>query len=153
MSPTSAGTAAARLRLKPEIAASGHVDGAWWPRTTEPASEFPDLVRAASARLGVISRISYNPDVWEAAADRMTVHGQNVAVTGFRSLQPNTVRLNGPDRWLVSLLVIPPGTPDRQAEAVLAAAADPWTLLAVPDLLNAHGIPSDLVRDTIPRQR
>jgi Family of unknown function (DUF5994) len=36
------------LRIKPNTAARGHVDGAWWPRSHDPAAEFPGLVLSAA---------------------------------------------------------------------------------------------------------
>src|SRR5256885_4263215 len=41
-----------RLRMKPSGAARGYVDGAWWPRSQDPAMEFPGLVLAMSSWVG-----------------------------------------------------------------------------------------------------
>lgn len=160
MSPTSPivhGAAPAeqsRLRLKPSDSTGGHVDGAWWPRSTNPVVEFPALVRALHAQLGAISRISFNLDVWEPVPHRMTVDGRRVGVDGYRTFQPNTVRLTAQDGRRMSLLVIPPGTAAEQAEPTLTDAADPWNLLDVPNILGAHGIPADVARGGfVPRPR
>ena len=38
-----------RLWMRPNTAARGHVDGAWWPRSPDPAAEFPGLVLVMSS--------------------------------------------------------------------------------------------------------
>ncbi|MBP2479295.1 hypothetical protein JOF53_008167 [Crossiella equi] len=143
-----------RLRLKPDSPASGYVDGAWWPRSTDPGSEFPALARALRTRLGAVSRISFNLDAWQPTQRRMSVDGRRLGVDGYRTFQPNTVGLTVAGQRSVSLLVIPAGATEAQAEAVLADAADPRILLAVPDILKSNGIPPDVTgAGSVPRPR
>jgi uncharacterized protein DUF5994 len=39
-----------RLSLKPSSSARGAVDGAWWPRSTDPTIELAALIEALGAR-------------------------------------------------------------------------------------------------------
>jgi hypothetical protein len=132
-----------RLRMKPDDAAPGHVDGGWWPRSTDPAAEFPALVAALTSILGPISRAGYSLDAWNATARKLTVHDQVVRMEGFRTMQPNTVTLTGQNRRRISLLVVPPDTPGGVARAVLRSAADPDTTAAVQDILASNGVSLD----------
>ena len=53
-----------RLKLKPKAPHSGHVDGAWWPHSTDLTAELPDLLSVLSVRLGPIGRAIYNVSEW-----------------------------------------------------------------------------------------
>ena len=57
-----------RLRLKPKAPESGYVDGAWWPHSDDLTAELPDLLSAASVRLGPIGRVIYNVNEWAKLA-------------------------------------------------------------------------------------
>jgi hypothetical protein len=132
-----------RLRMKPDNAVPGHVDGGWWPRSTDPAAEFPALVAALTSTLGPISRAGYNLDAWTATARKLTVHDRVVRMEGFRTMQPHTVTLTGQNRQRISLLVVPPDTPGGVARAILRSAADPDTTATVHDILTSNGISLD----------
>jgi hypothetical protein len=47
-----------RLEMRSRGAAIGYVDGGWW-RSTDPAVEFPALVRALHEVIGQVSRVAY----------------------------------------------------------------------------------------------
>ncbi|MFL6122246.1 DUF5994 family protein, partial [Actinophytocola sp.] len=64
-----------RLRLKPKAAATGYVDGAWWPRSRDLAAELPALVTVLAVRLGRISRVAYALSSWDATPRRFEVDG------------------------------------------------------------------------------
>ena len=61
-----------RLRLKPKGPPSGHVDGAWWPRSDDLTTELPDLIAVLSFRLGEIDRVTYNFNEWIEAPAQFT---------------------------------------------------------------------------------
>jgi hypothetical protein len=133
----------ARLQLKPDRAVTGYVDGGWWPRSTDPAMEFPALVTALAPTMGPITRVGYNLDAWTTAARKLTVRDQVVRIEGFRTMQPNTVTLTTQNRQRISLLVVPPDTPGGVARAVLRSAADPDTAATVQDILTSNGVRLD----------
>jgi hypothetical protein len=115
----------ARMSHKPPGAAKGFFDGAWWPRSAEPVTEFSALVSAVAGRLGAVDRIGYNPTAWDLAPDVLMVAGHPVRLHGFHGLNPFTVVLIGPIVHRLTLLVIPAATPQPTAAAALALAADP----------------------------
>ncbi|MBB5955906.1 hypothetical protein FHS29_002487 [Saccharothrix tamanrassetensis] len=133
-----------RFALKPGAAPRGHVDGAWWPWSTDPAAEFPALVRALAAR-GPIRRASYHLGVWDVIGRRLTVDGVVVRMEGFHTTQPDTVTLIGPHLTRTKLLLVPPGTPGDTARAVLRSAADPDNASTAEEILTSLGAPRSTV--------
>lgn len=130
-----------RLQMKPDNAAPGHVDGGWWPRSTDPAAEFPALIAALTSTLGPISRVGYNLDAWTTTARKLTIRDRVVRMEGFHTMQPNTVTITGQNRHRTSLLVIPPDTPSDMAHAILSSASAPNTTATVQDILTSNGVP------------
>jgi hypothetical protein len=51
-----------RLVFPPSATAQGVVDGSWWPRTRDPATELPALIAAVTDRMGMVDRIMLNAD-------------------------------------------------------------------------------------------
>jgi hypothetical protein len=45
-----------RLRLKPNAPPTGHVDGAWWPRSRALTDELAALTDVLTSRLGPVTR-------------------------------------------------------------------------------------------------
>jgi hypothetical protein len=71
----------ARLSLKPSSSAKGALDGAWWPRSTDPPIELGTLIEA----IGVPGRrIALNMAGWDSAPRRVWRSGRNVAVDWFK---------------------------------------------------------------------
>jgi hypothetical protein len=129
-----------RLRMKPNTAARGHVDGAWWPRSHDPAAEFPGLVLALSSWVGPIRRVTYHLDDWDPARRELTVEGWTVTLVGLSTLDANTVVVTGSNQRRMMLLVVPPGTPGGAARAVLRSAAGPDTVDSVEMILASNGV-------------
>ena len=124
-----------RLRLKPKAPATGHVDGAWWPRSDDLPNELPDLLAVLSVRLGAITRVMYNPAEWAKAPERLLTGGRAVRLDGSRLQPPNTLEVLGVNRKKVLLLVVPPQIePDIAHETMMTAAA-PNNASTVDDLL------------------
>jgi hypothetical protein len=121
--PTSPATEP-RLRLKPAGPATGHVDGAWWPRTRDLAAELPALFAAVTGRLGRIDRVTYHLADWPAPHRRLIVDDYVVRLEGFRSQESGTLTVIGWDRHRLTMLVIPPETGPDAAQHLLTAAAD-----------------------------
>ena len=124
-----------RLRLKPAAPASGHVDGSWWPRSRDLATELPALLAAVTDRLGTAERVSYHLGDWEPSGRRIDVDGFAVRLSGFRFQPTATIDVLGPQKR-ITLLVIPPDTSPRAAEDALTAAAQPGNTDTVDALLK-----------------
>jgi Family of unknown function (DUF5994) len=112
-----------RLRVKSNKAVRDQVDGAWWPRSRDPAAEFPGLVLVMSSWVGPVRRVAYHLDDWDVATRELRVEGWLVSLVGSSTVPVNTVVVDGPDQRRMSLLVVPPDTPGDTARAVLWATA------------------------------
>jgi hypothetical protein len=124
-----------RLRLKPKAPTSGHVDGAWWPRSDDLATELPDLLAVLSVRLGAVDRVLYNLTEWAKMPRRLMTGGRAVRLDGYRLQPASTLQVLGLGREKILLLVVPPHTdPDIAHEAMMTAAA-PDNASTVSDLL------------------
>jgi hypothetical protein len=84
-----------RIEMKPAGSATGYVDGGWWPRSTDPASEFPGLIGALRSYVGQVSRVAYNLGFWAPVHRKLTVDSRVVRCEGFRTM--NTVTAIGVD--------------------------------------------------------
>jgi hypothetical protein len=112
-----------RLRVKRRTATrGGHVAGAWWPRSHDPATEFPELVLVTSSWVGPVRRVDYHCDDWDPTGPELIVEGWLVSVVGSATLEAHTVVVTGTDQQRMSLLIIPPSTPSRVARVMLRSA-------------------------------
>ncbi|MBW4722330.1 DUF5994 family protein [Saccharothrix obliqua] len=125
-----------RLSMKPEGSSGGAVDGAWWPRSADPTTEFPPLLAVLGAA-GQVRRVTYHLDSWERADRKLEAGDITVRMEGFHSIQPDTVTLVNSDYTRIRLLVVPPGTPGGVARAVLRSAAT--SNATVEDILSSNG--------------
>jgi hypothetical protein len=126
-----------RLRLKPKAPITGHVDGAWWPRSDDLPGELPDLLAVLSVRLGRISRVTYRLPEWAKMPRRLNTGGRTVQLDGYNYQPPNTLEVLGLSGQRILLLVIPPHTdPDLAHEAMMTVAA-PNDISAVSDVLDS----------------
>jgi len=129
-----------RLKIKPSTAARGIIDGAWWPRSTDPAAEFPALVMALSSWVGPARHMAYHPDDWAPATSTLIVENWAVHLEGSQAVQPNTVVVTGPNLKQLRLLVVPPATPGGVARAVLRSASRSDTVATVGEILASNGV-------------
>ncbi|TCO54253.1 DUF5994 family protein [Actinocrispum wychmicini] len=112
-----------RLRLKPKAPATGHVDGAWWPRSRDLSVELPELLVVLAVRLGHVVRVTYNLDAWHPTARHLIAQGGVVRLEGFRSQPADIVTVIGTDRQRLTLLVVPPNTSPANAHHTMMTAS------------------------------
>jgi Family of unknown function (DUF5994) len=124
-----------RLRLKPKAPQSGYVDGAWWPRSDDLATELPDLLAVLSVRLGPIDRVIFNSNEWATPSAKFATGGRRVRLDGYRLQPANTVEVLGLNRNKIVLLVVAPNADPDKAHAILMAAAAPSNDSTVDSLL------------------
>lgn len=100
--------------------------GMWWPRSRDAAAELPELIAAASLRLGgPVTRVSLNIDAWDAPRDaRLFLAGQVVRLGWFHHIDPHLVTAGR-------------GTHDRLSIAVLPADLDTITAERIADRLQS----------------
>ncbi len=110
----------ARLSLKPTSSARGALDGAWWPRSTDPAIELAALIEAVGARRARVRRIALNMPGWDSTPHRIRLDsGRRVAVDWFRTSGVHLVLIVGTDAQLIDLLIIPVDTTPATAHLAL----------------------------------
>ena len=124
-----------RLRLKPTAPPSGHVDGAWWPRSDDLTTELPDLIAVLSFRLGEIDRVRYNFNEWIEAPAQFTTGGRAVQLDGGHRPPSNTIEVTGRTRSKIVLLVVPWYTAPDYAYVIVMSAAAPNDASSVDTLL------------------
>ncbi|MCE6996174.1 DUF5994 family protein [Saccharothrix sp. S26] len=138
-----------RLRLRPKsLTTTGHVDGAWWPRSRDLVTELPALLAGLAVRLGHVMRVSYNLPEWSTAPRRAPADGGQVRLDGFNSRPAHTVDLVAADGHRLTLLVVPADTDQATAHHTMALAADRDNVQTVQDLLTAGSGPTTPTRQT-----
>jgi len=111
-----------RLRLKPKAPATGHVDGAWWPRSRDLSTELATLAEALSGRLGRIERVTYALSAWDTAPRKLDVGDVRIRLEGFNHQDRNIIQVTGSNHGRISLLVVPPELTDTAGHNALMTA-------------------------------
>lgn len=114
-----------RLQLKPYRSVSEHIDGAWWPRTTNLVGELPELLTSVSERLGPVVLVGYRRNGWDATPTSTELGGRTIELLGFTSDEPASVILIGADGNHLTLHVIRPDTAEQAARQALEQARTP----------------------------
>jgi Family of unknown function (DUF5994) len=141
-----------RLRLRPKAPTTGHVDGAWWPRSRDIAAELPALLATLAVRLGDVLRVSYNLTEWDSAPRRIISGGRQIRLDGFISRPAHTVDVLAADKRRLTLLVVPSHTDAAAAHKTMMLAADRDNSQTVDDLLAA-GVSVATQTERIPEQK
>ncbi|MEU1956776.1 DUF5994 family protein [Nocardia rhamnosiphila] len=113
-----------RLRLRPDSEASGYIDAAWWPRSSNLATELRDLIPALRALTGPIGRIVYDPRAW-SPTDRHRITDGTIRLDPYPFELFGTMYLCGTDGTVIVLQAIPSGTDNTLAASMLAASGEP----------------------------
>jgi hypothetical protein len=141
-----------RIEMKPTGSAPGYVDGGWWPRSTDPASEFPGLIVALRGHVGQVSRVTYNLDFWAPVHRKLTVDSRVVRCEGFRAMNTHTATAIGVNSQRMTVLVVPPDTPEDVAQAALRTAAGHDNTATVENILASTGVRSGRPTSPQPHQ-
>lgn len=126
-----------RLRLRPKAPITGHVDGAWWPRSRDLVAELPALLSVLAVRLGDVLRVSYNLSEWNSAPRRVAADSRRLRLDGFNSRPAHTVDLVAADGHRLTLLVVPSNTDPAAAHRTMTLASARDNVQTVGDLLTA----------------
>ncbi|GAB2972306.1 DUF5994 family protein [Amycolatopsis acidiphila] len=114
-----------RLRLRPTAPAADQLDGGWWPRSRDLAAELPALAEGLSTRLGHVTGVAFAVGSWDPAPPRVEVDGHVVRLEGLREQDENVVRVSGPDRQRLNLLVVPPDATGTTGDNAMSLASLP----------------------------
>jgi hypothetical protein len=143
MTITSSSTPPSTPRLRMESTGSRRtlLDGAWWPRSTDPVAELPGLVLAIDKLRGPVTRLVLAASGWDPHPRRLGVAGR-VLRLGYFSSQPVSLltAICGNDR--VDLLVVPPATAGGTADAAMILATTTTNLVHAQHILLAVSTPT-----------
>ncbi|OBB97147.1 hypothetical protein A5782_03155 [Mycobacterium sp. 852002-40037_SCH5390672] len=104
---------------------SEHVDGAWWPRSTNLVDELPGLTASLSDRLGRIVMVGYRRNGWHNTPALAEIDGHAIELLGFTSDEPASVIVMGDNGRHLTLHVLRPDTEEDVARLALDAARAP----------------------------
>ncbi|EFL16135.1 DUF5994 family protein [Streptomyces sp. C] len=127
----------ALLRLQTTHSREGVLDGAWWPRSRDVATELPDLIRALTAHLGPLTRVGLDVDAWEEVPTRVVVDDKVVRLDTF-PVGDDTVLVTRGDNDHFSLLVVPPDTTPDAARDFMARAVRADNVTQAAEILIAR---------------
>jgi Family of unknown function (DUF5994) len=114
-----------RLSLKPRSSARGALDGAWWPRSTDPAIELAGLIEELGAQRTLVRGLALSSVGWDSAPRRIRLaSGRKIAVDWFRSGDVHMIRILDVNYQRINLLVIPVDTTPAIADLALRMATD-----------------------------
>ncbi len=122
-----------RLQLKPYRAVSEHIDGVWWPRSTNLVDELPGLVASLSGRLGQVVMVGYRRNGWHKTPTVAEIDGHTIELLGFTSDEEASVIVMGGNGRHITLHVIRPDIDEdaaRQALDAVRAPAAPATAVS-----------------------
>ncbi|MFD3663892.1 DUF5994 family protein [Streptomyces sp. NPDC058659] len=137
----------ARLSLTPKTTLTGLLDGAWWPRSRDLATELPPLVDTLEERYGRITRVTVNPTRWPVVPHKVPATGHTVHVGWFTEQDPDKMILLSYAVGRCDLLVIPPETEPAAAARLMTAAATPGSVLPAGVLMSDETATGRRTRD------
>lgn len=132
-----------RLRLAPGDTGRGVMDGGWWPRSRDAATELTELIIALAEPPERATRVTVDFDDWDDVPLRIAALGQLVRV-GWLPHLDHMVAVTCGRAEPTLLLVVPPEATRSSAEAALAMAATeaggvmPQEILASCDISTAR---------------
>jgi len=119
------GDGSPRLSLKPGSSPRGAVNGAWWPRSGDPAIELGALIEEFGAQRTPVRGIALSRVGWDSAPRRIPLaSGRKVAVDWVRAGDVRMIRISDLNYQRIDLLLIPAHTTLAIAERALRMATD-----------------------------
>jgi len=115
----------ARLSLKPSSSARGALDGAWWPRSADPALELARLIEELGAQRILVRELALTRIGWDSAPRRIRLaSGRKIAVDWFRGGDVRMIRIVDINYQRINLFVVPVDTTPAVADLALRMATD-----------------------------
>ena len=138
-----------RLRLQQDGSAYTLLDGGWWPRSADPATELPGLILALDERHGPVTRIMLGMADWNSSRPRrLRVYGPSgsrvVRLGWFATMPAGLLTVTSGNGQRTDLLIIPPDTSEQDAQAVMDQAVRAGNRRHTPALLAAITGPASL---------
>ncbi|MEE1773544.1 DUF5994 family protein [Streptomyces sp. JV185] len=128
-----------RLSLAPTGADPALLDGAWWPRSRDIASQLPPLIDALVARLGPVARVGLDASAWDDTPGHLVIGGRTVRID-WSAVDDSTMIVTRGDQDHFSFLVIPPQADAAAARAAMAMAVQDGNCTPAEQTLMGVGI-------------
>lgn len=125
-----------RLALGSTRPGRDQLDGAWWPRSRDFATEFADLVDHFPAERGRVVRGLYSPPDWDDTPRRVAARGRSVKVGMFPRDDTHVIYVTTSQRDVYCLLVVPSTFDEAQGTEALLAATTRGNRHSAGDLLD-----------------
>jgi Family of unknown function (DUF5994) len=131
-----------RLLLRPDQSGAALLDGAWWPRSADPAAELPGLILALDERHGRITGVMVGTAGWDSSRPRrLRVDGpagsRIVRLGWFATMPAGLLTAISARGQRTDLVTIPPDTSEQDARAAMAQAAEAGNRDHAPAILSA----------------
>jgi hypothetical protein len=123
-----------RTHLVSVRAGQAVLDGAWWPRSTDPDAELPGLVRCLDHHFGKVRKLMLHRGSWDAYPRRLQLGARHVRLGWFLHLDPTLLIATTESDDQLDLMVVPVGTAADQARRAMDEAADPANTKRAPEL-------------------
>lgn len=125
-----------RIVLTPRLVRRDHLQGAWWPTSTDVTAELKWMLSTAVAQQHVVTGVTLNRDEWpDAPLVVRALTTKNPTVNWYGLAEANLAVLHGRNGRL-ALLVVPPETPDEVAHAAMRMASTPGNLLTTAETMS-----------------
>lgn len=116
-----------RLRMQRDRSGRGLLDGAWWPRTADPAAELPVLIPALDERHGRIARVLLGTADWDASRPRRLSVGSPtgsrvVKIGWFNTMPAGLLIAMSASGERTDLVTIPPRASEEAASLAMQQA-------------------------------
>jgi hypothetical protein len=130
-----------RMLLRQDHAGPASLDGGWWPRSADPATEMPGLILALDKLHGRTTRVMLGADDWNASRpSRLRIGGAGrrvVRLGWFASMPAGLLTAISVTGQRTDLVTIPPNTSEQDASTAMEQAAQPGNRNHAPAILAA----------------
>ncbi|MGW0007327.1 DUF5994 family protein [Nocardia grenadensis] len=117
-SPLRAPAPPSRLHLHSNL--GDYIDATWWPRTSNLATELPDLITALQLRTGPISHVVYDPTAWDPSGRHLLMGDRAIRLDPYPFELFDTMYAYGTSSVIV-LQVVHPSTETDPAPTATGA--------------------------------
>ncbi|MCY0934124.1 DUF5994 family protein [Streptomyces sp. H34-S4] len=109
------------LRMETTQSRTGILDGAWWPRSKDIATELPVLIKVLTEYLGPITRVGLDAGAWVGLPARLVIDDRVVHLDSD-PVGDDTILITRGHNDHFALMVVPPdATPDAARIAMARA--------------------------------
>ncbi|GAA4732226.1 DUF5994 family protein [Phytohabitans rumicis] len=131
-----------RLRMESTGSRRTLLDGAWWPRSTDPVAELPGLILAIDKLRGPVTRLVLAAAGWDSHPRRLGVNGRVLRLGYFTSQPVSLLTAICGTNERIDLLVVPPRTATGTADAAMVLAAATTNKVHAQHILLAVSTPT-----------